>query len=129
MKKIVQTLKTRDVDGIPGLISVIAQDSKTNEVLMIGYANKEAIERTLETRIAHYFSTSRKKIWLKGEISGHTQNVKEIYIDCDNDALLFKVEQKGGACHEGYKTCFFRKLEDNEFKIVKNKIFEPDEVY
>jgi len=108
---LLEKLRFREVDGIPGLILAIAQDFKTGEVLMVAFTNKEAIEKTLETGKVHYFSTSRKKIWLKGETSGNTQKVKEIYLDCDGDAILFKVEQKGGACHKGYYSCFFRRLE------------------
>jgi phosphoribosyl-AMP cyclohydrolase len=111
-----------------GLVVAIVQDEK-GEVLMVAYMNKEAIEKTLKTGKMHYYSRSRKKLWLKGEESGNFQFVKDIYIDCDGDALLFKVEQKGGACHEGYYSCFFRKFENNEFKIVGKKIFEPKEVY
>lgn len=122
-------LKKRTIDEIPGLILIIAQDFKTNEVLMTAFANKEALKKTLKTGKAHYFSTSRKKIWLKGESSGNVQNVKEIYVDCDMDAVLLKVEQTGGACHMGYRSCFYRKLEDNKLKIVGEKVFEPDEVY
>lgn len=103
-------LRYRTVDGIPDLVLVIAQDSKTDEVLMAAFANKEAIEKTLETGNAHYYSTSRKKLWQKGETSGNVQEVKEIRIDCDGDALLYKVKQTGVACHEGHKSCFFRKL-------------------
>ena len=111
-----------------GLIVSVVQDMDGN-VLMVAYMNREAIEKTLKTGKMHYYSRSRKKLWLKGEESGNFQFVKEIYIDCDGDVLLFKVEQKGGACHEGYYTCFFRKFENNEFKIVGKKIFEPKEVY
>jgi len=111
-----------------GLIVSVVQDLNGN-ILMVAWMNKEAIEMTLKTGKMHFYSRSRKKLWLKGEESGNFQYVKEIYIDCDGDTLLFKVEQKGGACHEGYYTCFFRKYEDGEFKIVKEKIFEPKEVY
>ncbi len=111
-----------------GLVVSIVQDIK-GEILMVAYMNREAIEETLRTGKMHYYSRSRKKLWMKGEKSGNCQFVKEIYIDCDGDALLFKVEQKLGACHEGYYTCFFRKLENGEFKIVKEKVFEPKEVY
>ena len=124
-----ESLKTRTIDGIENLILIIAQDFKTNEVLMSAFANKEALEKTLETGKVHYFSTSRKKVWLKGETSGHVQNVKEIYVDCDMDALLVKVEQAGGACHMGYMSCFYRKVEDDKLKIIGNKVFEPEEVY
>ncbi len=110
-----ENLKFREVDGISGLIIVIAQDAKTNKVLMVAYTNKEGIKKTIKTGNAHYFSTSRKKQWMKGETSGNIQKVKEIYIDCDGDALLFVVEQTGVACHEGYESCFFRKFSLENF--------------
>jgi phosphoribosyl-AMP cyclohydrolase len=94
--------------------------------------NFEAFEMTLETGKVHYWSTSRNKLWLKGESSGHIQNVMEIFTDCDKDALLLKVEQEGAACHEGYYTCFYRKItNENGFnlKIVKEKIFQPEKIY
>lgn len=113
-----ENLKFRNIDGIPGLIIVIAQDAKTGEVLMVAYTNKEGIEKTITTGNAHYFSTSRKKQWMKGETSGNLQGVKEIRIDCDGDALLFKVDQTGGACHEGHKSCFFRKFEKGKLQKI-----------
>lgn len=122
-------LKFRKVDGIEGLVTVIAQDFVTNDVLMVAYANKEAIEKTLETGKAHYYSTSRGKIWLKGETSGNTQEVKEILIDCDGDVLLIKVEQKGGACHAGYRSCFYRKISEDGMKDQGEKVFDPEKVY
>ncbi len=114
-----------------GLIPAIAQDYKTGEVLMIAYMNKEALLKTLKTKKVHYYSRSRKKLWLKGEQSGNIQKVKEIYIDCDNDALLIKIEQKGGAaCHTGFKSCFFTKiLNDKRLKITGKRIFDPEKVY
>ncbi|HOK56861.1 MAG TPA: phosphoribosyl-AMP cyclohydrolase [bacterium] len=124
MEKILNVVKFNE----QGLIVSVVQDLNGN-ILMVAWMNKEAIEMTLKTGKMHFYSRSRKKLWLKGEESGNFQYVKEIYIDCDGDTLLFKVEQKGGACHEGYYTCFFRKYEDGEFKIVKEKIFEPKEVY
>ncbi|MCM8767798.1 MAG: phosphoribosyl-AMP cyclohydrolase [Candidatus Omnitrophica bacterium] len=111
-----------------GLFVSVVQDMK-GEILMVAWMNKQALEKTLNTGKMHYYSRSRKKLWLKGEESGNYQFVREIYIDCDGDVLLFKVEQKGGACHEGYYSCFFRKYEDGKFKIVKEKIFEPEKVY
>ena len=108
------------------LIPAIAQDAETGEVLMLAYMNKEALQKTMETGKAHYWSRSRKKLWLKGESSGHVQIVKEIRIDCDEDTILMKVEQEGGACHMGYRSCFYR---DMEGRIVGEKIFEPDQVY
>ncbi|ADC64465.1 Phosphoribosyl-AMP cyclohydrolase [Ferroglobus placidus DSM 10642] len=95
-----------------GLIPVIVQDVKTKEVLMLAYANEEALKRTIKTGYAHYFSRSRKKLWMKGEESGNVQRVVEIRVDCDGDAILYLVEQKGVACHTGNYSCFFRKLEE-----------------
>jgi len=124
-----EQMKTRSVDGIDGLITVVVQDEKTNEVLMLAYANREALEKTLETHLAHYYSTSRRKLWLKGESSGNTQKVGEVLVDCDGDAVVYKVAQKGGACHTGYRSCFYRKAEGGSLKVVGEKIFDPDEVY
>ena len=115
--------------GDQNLVIAIAQDYKTSEVLMVAYMNPEALKKTIETKKAHYWSTSRQKLWLKGESSGNFQRVEEIFVDCDEDAVLIKVSQKGGACHEGYESCFFRKLIDNKLEIVGNKVFDPDEVY
>jgi phosphoribosyl-AMP cyclohydrolase len=109
-----------------GLIPAIAQDYATGEVLMLAYMNDEALAKTRETGKAHYWSRSRKKLWLKGETSGNFQVVKEIRIDCDSDAILLLVEQKGGACHTGYRSCFYRTVEG---EIVGQKIFEPKDVY
>lgn len=97
-----------------GLIPVIAQDAETKEVLMLAYANEEAVRRTLETGMAHYYSRSRKKLWMKGEESGNVQEVVEVRVDCDGDALLYIVRQKGVACHTGEYSCFFTKLEGYE---------------
>ena len=115
--------------GDQNLVIAIAQDYKTSEVLMVAYMNPEALKKTIETKKAHYWSTSRQKLWLKGESSSNFQHVEEILVDCDEDAVLIKVSQKGGACHEGYESCFFRKLIDNKLEIVGNKVFDPDEVY
>jgi phosphoribosyl-AMP cyclohydrolase len=109
-----------------GLIPAIAQDYETGEVLMLAYMNDEALAKTRETRKAHYWSRSRKKLWLKGETSGNFQVVKEIRIDCDSDAVLLLVEQKGGACHTGYRSCFYRTVDG---EVVGQKIFEPKDVY
>ncbi len=97
-----------------GLIPVVAQDYKTNEVLMLAYMNKESLSLSLETKFAHYFSRSRQRLWKKGESSGHTQKIKDVLVDCDNDTLVLKVEQNGVACHTGRKSCFFTKLESEE---------------
>jgi phosphoribosyl-AMP cyclohydrolase len=100
-----------------GLVTAIAQDAQTNEVLMLAYMNKETLAETLDTGKMVYYSRSRQKRWLKGETSGHFQTVKSVHIDCDGDALLFKIEQVGAACHEGYRSCFFRrrKQDDGEY--------------
>jgi phosphoribosyl-AMP cyclohydrolase len=111
-----------------GLIPCVTQDEKTKEVLMLAYMDREALKKTIETKKAHYFSRSRKKIWLKGEESGHTQSVKGIYIDCDNDTILLLVEQKVAACHTGYYSCFYRSFEDG-LKVVGKKVFDENEVY
>ena len=113
-----------------GLLPVIAQDFKTNEVLMLAFMNETAFEKTVETKKATYFSRSRNTLWVKGETSGNTQIVKEIRIDCDFDTILIKVEQKGGAaCHLGYRSCFFKKLEQGEFITTEKPIFDPQKVY
>jgi phosphoribosyl-AMP cyclohydrolase len=113
-----------------GLIPVIIQDVSTNEILMLGYMNQESWEKTLETRKACFWSRSRKKLWLKGETSGHFQEVKEIYLDCDGDTLLLKVKQLGGAaCHTGFRSCFHHRWDKGEWKISGEKIFDPKEVY
>ncbi|MGB9627774.1 MAG: phosphoribosyl-AMP cyclohydrolase [Thermodesulfobacteriota bacterium] len=113
-----------------GLIPVIIQDASTQEVLMMGYMNQEAWRKTLKEKKATFWSRSRGKLWLKGETSGHVQEVKEIYLDCDGDALLLKVDQIGGAaCHTGYRSCFHHKYEKGKWKISGEKIFNPKEVY
>jgi len=93
-----------------GLIPVVVQEAKTKELLMVAYTNKEALEKTLTTGFAHYWSRSREKLWMKGETSGHTQRIVDIKVDCDYDTLLFLVEQKGNACHTGKDTCFHNRL-------------------
>ncbi len=114
-----------------GLIPVITQEYGTNEVLMLAYMNRDAFEETLKSGRATYFSRSRGKLWKKGETSGNMQFIKEIRLDCDNDTILIKVDQKGGAaCHMGFKSCFFKKTDNNgSFKAVEKRIFNPDEVY
>ncbi len=113
-----------------GLVPVIVQDAETGEVLMLAYMNEEAWERTLATGKAHYFSRSRGKIWLKGETSGHVQEVRDVLLDCDADTVLLKVKQHGGAaCHTGYRSCFYRRIRGGQVEIVGQKIFDPEEVY
>ena len=119
-----------DFDKNNGIIPCIFQDYKTSRVLMLGYMNKEAFLKTLKTGNVYYYSRSKKRLWMKGETSGHIQKVKEIYIDCDNDTLLIKGTQVGGAaCHKGYNSCFYRKLEGDEFNIFEEKVFDPKDVY
>ena len=113
-----------------GLITAIAQDHASGEILMVAHMNEESFRRTLELGEVVYYSTSRKELWHKGESSGNTQVVKEMYLDCDGDALLLKVEQRGGAaCHTGRRSCFFRKREGDDWKDVGVQVFDPDEVY
>lgn len=113
-----------------GLLPAIVQDAASGEVLMLAYINKQAWEKTLATGKAHFWSRSRQKLWLKGESSGHVQLIREILIDCDQDTVVFKVEQLGGAaCHKGYRSCFFRRLEGDELQTIGERIFDPAAVY
>ena len=112
-----------------GLVPVIIQDFKTLQVLMVAYMNKESLETTLKTGRTCFWSRSREKLWIKGETSGHIQKVKEILVDCDNDTLLIKTEQTGCACHMGYRTCFYRKYDKNDFTIIEKKLFDPEKIY
>jgi phosphoribosyl-AMP cyclohydrolase len=109
-----------------GLIPVVVQDIKTRDILMVAYANEEAIELTRTTGFAHYYSRSRKKIWKKGEESGHFQQVLQILVDCDEDCLMYQVEQTGAACHTGYPSCFYRTLDGS---VISEKVFEPEKIY
>ena len=112
-----------------GLIPAVAQDWKSGEILMVAFMNKEAFEKTLETGKATYWSRERKKLWVKGEQSGNSQMVKEVLVDCDNDTVLLKVEQSGAACHEGYRSCFYKKFENGKIRIVGERVFDPENVY
>jgi phosphoribosyl-AMP cyclohydrolase len=107
-----------------GLVTAIAQDIISGTVLMLAYMNRDTLKETLEKGVMIYYSRSRQKRWFKGETSGHVQKVREVFIDCDGDALLFKVEQSGAACHENYFSCFFRQYSENEWKIISTKIDE-----
>ncbi len=119
-----------DFDKAGGLAAAIAQDADTGEVLMIAWMNREAYEETVRTRRAVYFSRSRNRLWRKGEESGHVQEVREIFIDCDADAVLLKVHQVGGAaCHEGYKSCFYRRVDPDSLTVVGQRVFDPKQVY
>lgn len=111
-----------------GLMPAVVQDANTMEVLMVAYMNNEALDLTIRTKKTHFYSRSRQKLWLKGESSGHTQEVKDIRIDCDNDTILLLVDQKVAACHTGYFSCFYRAWAD-EWKIVGKKVFNEKDVY
>ena len=111
---------------VNGLIPVIVQDARSRDVLMMAYANEEAVRLTVETGLAYYYSRSRKKLWKKGEESGHFQKVTRILTDCDEDALIYEVEQTGAACHTGYASCFYRTLDGT---VVSTKVFDPELVY
>jgi phosphoribosyl-AMP cyclohydrolase len=112
------------------LVTAVAQDAKTGEVLMVAHMNREAWEETLRTGRAVYFSRTRGRLWRKGEVSGNIQNVREIYVDCDGDAVLLKVEQIGGAaCHEGYPSCFFRQFTPDGLQTIAERVFDPSQVY
>ena len=113
-----------------GLLPAIAQDADTGEVLMLAYMNAESFARTLATGEAHYYSRSRQRLWRKGEESSHTQQVRSVLVDCDGDTILLKVTQQGGAaCHEGYRSCFFREMTDAGLKVVGERVFDPAKVY
>lgn len=119
-----------DFDKAGGLVPAIAQDADTGAVLMLAWMNREAFEETVRTRRAVYFSRSRNRLWRKGEESGHVQEVREVLIDCDNDTILLKVHQIGGAaCHEGYQSCFFRQLDGGQLKVIAERLFDPKQVY
>lgn len=113
-----------------GLLPAIAQDAETGEVLMLAYMNAESFAETLATGRAVYYSRSRRKLWRKGEESGNVQHVRGIFVDCDGDTILLRVEQVGGAaCHEGYASCFFRRLTPEGIEVVAQRVFDPREVY
>ena len=114
-----------------GLISAIIQEQSTGRVLMMAWMNRASLEKTVETGRTCFWSRSRQKLWMKGESSGHTQTVKEIAFDCDGDTLLIQVEQTGAACHEGYKSCFFRSVENKgrTFKVTESKLRSSEEIY
>lgn len=128
-----------EINGVK-VITAVAQDVETNEILMLANMNKEALIKTIETGKAHYWSTSRNQLWLKGESSGHFQEVHEILVDCDMDAVILKISQTGAACHEGYKSCFFRKLntenkiniddmKEEDVEIILKRLVNPEDVY
>jgi len=113
-----------------GLVPAIAQDATTLHVLTLAWMNREALERSASTRLAHYWSRSRARLWQKGERSGHVQRIREIRLDCDNDAILLVVEQEGGiACHTGRERCFFQRLDDARWVGVEPVLKDPDQIY
>jgi phosphoribosyl-AMP cyclohydrolase len=121
---------TLDFKKMGGLIPAIVQDYETGEVLMLAFMNQDAWDATLTTGNATYYSRTRQSLWIKGKTSGNMQIVKEIRIDCDDDTVLLKVEQVGGAaCHMGYRSCFFKKVEDGAIRIMGEPVFNPEEVY
>jgi phosphoribosyl-AMP cyclohydrolase len=119
-----------DFDKMGGLIPAIVQDDASGDVLMLAYMNTEAFQATLETGHATFFSRSRRELWVKGKTSGHLQVVKAVFFDCDRDAILVRVDQIGGAaCHTGYRSCFYRKIENGTVRTVGEPVFDPKEVY
>lgn len=123
-------MKKPDFQKGGGLLPAIVQDEASGEVLMLAYMNEEAWDRTRKSGEAHYFSRSRNAIWHKGESSGHVQRVKQLFLDCDQDTILLKVQQVGGAaCHKGYRSCFYHAIGQNESWICQPLVFDPKEVY
>jgi phosphoribosyl-AMP cyclohydrolase len=108
------------------LLPAVAQDADSGDVLMLAYVSRDALARTRETGLAHYYSRSREELWQKGQSSGHVQHVEEVRVDCDGDSLLYLVEQEGGACHTGYESCFHRTVDGD---VVGNRVFDPNDVY
>jgi phosphoribosyl-AMP cyclohydrolase len=119
-----------DFSKADGLVPVVVQDDTTGAVLMLAYMNRAAYERTVATGFACYWSRSRRALWVKGETSGHRQQVRSIAVDCDGDTLLLRVVQQGGAaCHEGYYSCFFRRLENDAWRVVAERVVDPAVLY
>jgi phosphoribosyl-AMP cyclohydrolase len=116
-------------NGPDGLVTVVAQDAATGQVLMVAHMNREAWDETLSTGKAVYFSRARRRLWRKGEESGNVQHVREVFVDCDRDTVLLKVEQVGAACHEGYPSCFYRQVTPGGLKVVAKRVFDPKDVY
>lgn len=128
-------MTTSDAQDVPDVelafdeneyIPAVAQDADSGEVLMLAYVTPEALDRTRETGLAHYYSRSREELWQKGETSGNVQHVEEIRVDCDGDALLYVIDQEGGACHTGFRSCFHRTIDG---EVVGERVFDPDDVY
>jgi len=121
---------TLDFSKLDGLVPAIIQDDATGRVLMVGFMNEEAWQKTVETGFATFYSRTRNKLWMKGESSGHRLEVQSVYTDCDQDTVVLKVIAHGpGVCHEGYESCFFRQLEEREWKVVDQKVFDEAAVY
>ncbi len=119
-----------DFEKMGGLVPAVVQDHRSGEVLMLGFMNREAWQATLETGRATFYSRTRNALWVKGMTSGHMQRVMEIRVDCDDDTVLLKVEQVGGAaCHTGYRSCFYRRVRDGRLETVGEPVFDPREVY
>jgi phosphoribosyl-AMP cyclohydrolase len=119
-----------DFDKAGGLVPVVAQDAATGEVLMLAWMNREALEETLRTGRACYYSRSRQRLWRKGEESGHFQEVVDVLVDCDQDTVLLKVRQIGGAaCHTGHRSCFHRRIRDGSLEVIAERVFDPAAVY
>ena len=113
-----------------GLVPAVIQDARTNQVLMVGFMNREALEKTLSDKKVTFYSRTKKRLWQKGETSGNFQLIKAVFIDCDNDTILLQVKQIGeAACHTGYRSCFYRKLNGENFVAIGEKVFNPEEVY
>ncbi len=129
MSKLEETIGTLKYDSA-GLIPTVIVNAETKQVLMVAYMNEKSLLETVRTGKTHFYSRSRQKYWMKGESSGHTQDVKAIYTDCDADTLLIEVDQHGAACHKGYYSCFYRRLTENgEWEITGEKVFDPKTVY
>ncbi|MHA1805445.1 MAG: phosphoribosyl-AMP cyclohydrolase [Promethearchaeota archaeon] len=127
IETLIEKLDFSKLEG--GLIPIIAQDNISGEVLMLAFANKEAVKKSLQTGYAHYYSRSRNTLWKKGETSGHIQIIEKVLIDCDMDCLLFKIKQEGAACHEGYYSCFYREFKEGELVEISTQLFDPKKVY
>jgi len=127
IEKFIEIIDFSKIEG--NLIPVITQDYQTNDVLILAFANEEAVRKTLETGYVHFYSRSRKTLWKKGETSGHVEEVERVITDCDNDSLLLKVKQIGAACHKGFDTCFYSEFDKGKLKTIGKKVFNPDEVY
>ncbi|MBN1362606.1 MAG: phosphoribosyl-AMP cyclohydrolase [Sedimentisphaerales bacterium] len=131
-KQIEEGLQFAPKFNAEGLIPAIAQDADSGQVLMVAYMNREALDRTIATGRATYYSRSRRKLWKKGEQSGHVQQVRQILVDCDQDCLILKVAVDAGQCHVGYQSCFYRALKpgsDKELELIAQKVYDPEATY